>query len=394
MGSLPGQLAVYRACGGWVLSMGTSRHVNTHPHWRRPTIIVALTVVVVALLSGCSLVPASWKVAVGSQIQVTAYFANVAGLYKDNDVAVLGMPVGQVTSVEQEGNRVKVTFSIDKNIPVPVDATPAIVNTSIVTTRHIELTPTYSGGPKLTDGAVLKNEGRSPVAVGDLFDAVDRLVSSLSTDTAGEGPIADLVDITSGTTSGNGERIREAINQLGSATDVFAGNGDQLTQIIKNTQKLTGALTANYPKMKQFSSSITQVASMLGQQAPGLTATLDDLNQTLLNTSQFLGNNSTTISDSTGRLSALVRNLSDYSRQVVETIDVAPLLFQNLANTVSPEQRAWRLQVLLDKSLIDGEALNQFCQSINLQKNGCRTGQLKDFGPDLGVFSSLLEMSK
>ena len=83
MGSLSRQLAVYRACGGWVLSMGTSRHVNTHPHWRRPTIIVALTVLVVALLSGCSLVPASWKVAVGSQIQVTAYFANVAGLYKD-----------------------------------------------------------------------------------------------------------------------------------------------------------------------------------------------------------------------------------------------------------------------------------------------------------------------
>ena len=114
----------------------------------------------------------------------------------------------------------------------------------------------------------------------------------------------------------------------------------------------------------------------------------------MLNTSEFLKNNSTTISDSTGRLSALVNNLNDYSRQVVETIDVAPLLFQNLANTVSPEQRAWRIQVLLDKSLLDGEALNAFCQAINLQKNGCRTGQLKDFGPDLGVFSSLLEMSK
>lgn len=377
-----------------MLSVRTRRHRVTGTWWRRPTIVLALTIMVVALLSGCSLVPASWKVAFGSQIEVTAFFPNVAGLYKDNDVAVLGMPVGQVTSVQQQGNRVKVTFTIDKNVPVPVDATPAIVNTSIVTTRHIELTPAYSGGPKLTDGAIMKNEGRSPVAVGDLFDAVDRLVTSLSTDKDGQGPIADLVDITSGTTTGNGERIREAINQLGSATNVFAGNGDQLTQVIKNTQKITGALTANYPKMTQFSSSISQVAQMLGQQAPGLTATLDDLNQTLLNTSEFLKNNSTTISDSTGRLSALVNNLNDYSRQVVETIDVAPLLFQNLANTVSPEQRAWRIQVLLDKSLLDGEALNAFCQAINLQKNGCRTGQLKDFGPDLGVFSSLLEMSK
>lgn len=361
---------------------------------RRSLGVVALTLIVVGTLSGCSLIPASWKVAFGQAIEVTAFFPNAAGLYPSNDVAVLGMPVGQVTSVQQQGNRVKVTFTLDPDVPVSVNATPAIVNTSIVTTRHIELTPPYSGGPTLDDGAVMRNEGLSPVSVGDLFDSIDNLVTALKGDRAGQGPVADMVDITSGITSGNGERLREAIGQLGDASQVVSGNGDNLVDIVKSIQSLTSTLVSNYPKMKAFSSSINDVSGMLADQSPGLVATLGDLNATLLNTSAFLRDNSSTISSSAQRLAATATNLSDFSRQVVETIDLGPLLFQNLSNSVSAEQGAWRAQALLDKSLLDNELLSKFCEAINLQKNGCRTGQLKDFGPDLGVFSGMLELTR
>ncbi|OPX14832.1 MCE family protein [Gordonia sp. i37] len=369
-------------------------HMVSRKVTRRSMILAGLIVLAVGVLSGCSLIPAGWKTATGQAIEVTAFFPNTAGLYTTNDVAVLGMPVGQVTKIEEQGNRVMVKFTIDKNVPVPVDATAAIVNTSIVTTRHSELTPAYSKGPKLTDAAVMRNEGMSPVSVGDLFDAVDKLVSNLSGQAPGEGPVADLMDVTSGITSDNGQRLQEAINQLGSASQVVSGNGDAIVDIVKSVQQLTAALVANYPKMKDFSNSINQVSEMLGRQSPGLVATLGDLNQTLLNTSEFLHNNAGTIGASTGRLAALAENLSDYSRQVVETIDLGPLLFQNLSNSISAEQGAWRAQVLLDKSLLDTQLVSQFCKAINLHKNGCETGQLQGFGPDLGVFSALEALTK
>ncbi|MFW0787118.1 MCE family protein [Gordonia sp. CPCC 206044] len=371
----------------------TTTTTTTRRGAKRSLSLVAVSLFAILGLSGCSLIPASWSAAFGSAIEVTAYFDNVAGLYKSNDIAVLGMPVGQVTGVEEQGNRVKVTFTIDGDVPVPADATAAIVNTSIVTTRHIELTPAYGGGPKLTDGSVIK-QAKSPVAVGDLFDSIDSLVKSLSGDAPGEGPVADLIDITSGITSGNGERIRTALDELGKAAQVASGNGDALVDIIRTVQSLTTTLVENYPKMTAFSNSINDVAQLLNGQAPGLQATLGDLNTALQNTTVFLQNNASTIGSSTGRLAALAGNLSDFSRQVVEAIDVGPLLFQNLSNSVSAEQGAWRAQVLLDKSLLDSEALSTFCQAINLQKNGCRTGQLKDFGPDLGVFSAMLELTK
>ncbi|WP_132991529.1 MCE family protein [Gordonia zhaorongruii] len=353
---------------------------------------VAVATMTALVVAGCSMMPTSLQKATGQINTVTAYFEDVSGLFEGNDVAVLGMPVGRITSVEPQGTRVKVEMTVDDDVPVPKDVTAAIVNTSIVTTRHVELSPAYTEGPTLGDGDVIAH-AKAPVEIGTLFDAVDDLVKNLSGDAPGTGPIADLVDITSGIADGNGERLRAALDALAEAGKTGADNGNAIVDILKSLSTLTTTLTDNYPKMKQFSSSITNVSKMLGEQSTGLVATLDDLNRTLANTSEFLDRNSGAISSSTGRLASLAANLSDYSRQVVETIDVAPLLFQNLSNSVSAEQGAWRAGVLLDKSLLDNEMANKFCEAINLNKTGCRTGQLTDFGPDLGIYSGLLELS-
>lgn len=360
---------------------------------RRALAALALTVAGGLAVTGCSLVPATWTAAAGQANTVTAYFEDAAGIFEGNDVAVLGMPVGRVTSVVPQGTRVKVQMTVDNSVDVPADVTAAIVNTSIVTTRHIELTPTYTEGPKLVDGGTIEHT-EAPVEIGTLFDSIDRIVKSMSGDAPGEGPIADFVDVTSGIASGNGDKLRVALDALSKAGKLGADNGDALTSIIVSLSALTTALTDNYPKMKQFSASMTQVSDMLGDQSVGLVATLADLNRTLQNTSEFLASSSGTISSSTGRLAALAANLSDFSREVVETIDVAPLLFQNLSNSVSAEQGAWRAQVLLDKSLLDNEMLNKLCNVLNMNQKGCDTGQLKDFGPDLGIYSGLLELSK
>ncbi|MDF6101906.1 MULTISPECIES: MCE family protein [Gordonia] len=360
---------------------------------RRSTLLAGIALLAVVGLSGCSMIPGSWKAAFGQAIEVTAYFDNVAGLYETNDVSVLGMPVGQVTSVEPQGDRVKVTMTIDSDIPVPADATAAIVNTSIVTTRHVELSPVYQEGPKLENGSVIQ-ETKAPVSIGELFDAIDGLVVALKGPKGGPAPLADMIDITAGIADGNGEEIRAALEQLGEASEVVSGNSDALVDVIETIEGLTTTLVKNYPKMTAFSKSVNEVSELLGQQSPGLVATLRNLNQTLQNTTEFLRGNTNTISVSFDRLAALTANLSDYSRQVVETIDVAPLLFQNLSNSISAEQGAGRNQVLLGKSLVDNELLAKFCEAINLQKDGCRTGKLKDFGPDLGIYSAMWELVK
>lgn len=350
----------------------------------------ALVVAAAVGTSSCSLVPSGVNSALGRAIEVTAYFDSVAGLYNGNDIAVLGMPVGRITQIQPEGQRVKVRFTVDKSVPIPKDVTAAIVNTSIVTTRHIELSPVYTDGDKLSNGDTVAHT-KAPVEIADLFDSVDKLMRSFAGDGGGKGPLADFLGLANGITDENGQRFAEAVTQMSKAGKLAADNGDTLVELIKMINDLTSKLVANYPKMRVFSASVTDVAATLDRQSPGLVAAMADLNVMLRNTTDFLAGNAGTIGVSTSKLAALTENLGDYSRQLVETIDLGPLLFQNLSNSVSEEQGAWRAGVFTDKSLVDNEMLHRFCESINLQKNGCRTGQLKDFGPDMGIFSAILQ---
>ncbi|HEY9314124.1 MCE family protein [Williamsia sp.] len=366
---------------------------RTKSELRRTIIVVAVLLTTALVGSGCSLIPEGWKHAAGQSIKLTAYFDSVAGLYVDNDVSVLGMPVGRVLSITPQGEHVKVEFTVDTDVPIPADATAAIINTSLVTTRHIELSPTYAEGAKLKDGDTVA-KAKAPVEIGTLFDSVDNLVQEFQSDPDGNGPLGDMLTISAGIFGDNGQRMKTAIEELSKFAQVGVDNGDALVEVIKNMSALTTELVDNYPKMTAFSASLTEVSQMLGEQSPGLQATLEALNQTLNNTATFLETNTSTLSGAMGRLAGLISNLSDYSRQLVDTIDVAPLAFDNLANSVSTEQGAWRAQLLVDKSLLDNELLSTFCEAINLHADGCRTGKLKDFGPDLGVFSALVELNK
>lgn len=87
--------------------------------------------------------------------QVTAQFQDAVGLYVGNGVSVLGMDVGKVTGITPRGGYVEVKLSIDADIDVPADVEAVTVSNSVLTDRHVELTPAYTGGPKLRSGDVL-----------------------------------------------------------------------------------------------------------------------------------------------------------------------------------------------------------------------------------------------
>ena len=116
----------------------------------RKQAVLRLLVVLATLvgLSGCTPV-------LGGTMTVTALMADSAGLFVGNDVGVLGVPVGKVTSIKPEGTHVRVTMSIDSDQPVPADAGAVVVARSVATDRYVELTPVYHSGPRMKDGAVI-----------------------------------------------------------------------------------------------------------------------------------------------------------------------------------------------------------------------------------------------
>lgn len=183
------------------------------------TTIRKLLLICLGLALAATTVGAAWSVTRDrGTITITAQFDSAAGLYPGNVVAVLGMPVGQVSKITAQGGYAEVEFTVDSQVKVPADAQAVTLSTSILTDRQIELSPPYRGGPELRDGDTIGlSRTRTPVEFDRVLGMLDKLSGSLRGDGAGGGPIAAVLNAGDGVAAGNGDRIKTALDELSRA---------------------------------------------------------------------------------------------------------------------------------------------------------------------------------
>ncbi|WP_330179673.1 MCE family protein [Nocardia sp. NBC_01503] len=327
------------------------------------------------------------------RIHLTADFESVAGLYVGNEVDVLGLPVGSVDAITPKGAYVEVRMSLDAGTEVPAQALAALVSPQLITNRHVELTPAYTGdGPVLTDGTHIPLEHtRTPVDLDRILRNFDQLGQSLKGSST-DGPMASralfpMLD-------GNGDKIRRTLDALASALQVSLADKDQISTTIVKLNEITQIVADNDQTVRDFSGRLTELVALLRDQAPGLQAVLTQLDDFVTNTGSVVAENRGPLTAALTRLTTITQQMRDSAPGLTEIVDVAPLFFQNFANATSTEQGALRLHLLTDKSLLDNETLALFCERLLVRSDGCRTGKLQDFGPDFGLTAALLGFTR
>lgn len=353
--------------------------------------VAALMLCLIAVFAvGCGSVKRDYW---DDKIKFTADFDNVAGLYVGNDVSELGLPVGQVDAIDAKGSYVEVTMSIASDTKIPADAIAAIVSPQLITNRHVELTPAYSGaGPRLKSGAHIPlARTRTPVELDRILKTFDEIGQALKGDNT-EGPLASRVLFPM--LNGNGDKLRQTLDDLSNAFQVTEGNKDQISDTIVKLNDITQIIADNDGTVRDFSGQLTNLMNLLASESPGLNAVLDQLNDFVANTSSVVAQNKPQLLDSLARLTRVTAQMRRNARNIEELTDIAPLMFQNVANAYDPGAQGLRLHGLLDKSILDGEQLSLFCQRVLMRADGCRTGKIIDFGPDLGLTAALLGLPK
>ncbi|MEV0686243.1 MCE family protein [Nocardia sp. NPDC050378] len=346
-------------------------------------------VITTGIGAGCSSIPVSLQ---PDAVHLTADFESTAGLFVGNDVAVLGVPVGRVDAIAPKGAFVEVAMTIEPGVELPADVKAALVSPQLITNRHVELTPAGTGGgPPLADGAHIPlARTRTPVELDRILRNFEQLGEALKGDNA-NGPMASRVLFPM--LDGNGDRIRETLDALATTFDVSLANSDQISRTIVELNDLTTMIAGNDQTVRDFSGRLTELVTLLEEQAPGLAAVLTQVNDFIANTSTVLADNHTPLTDAVNRLVAITGQMRDNARGLTEIIDVTPLMADNFARAVNPDQRALRLHLLTDKSVLDSEALALLCARLALRSDGCRTGKLMDFGPDFGLTAALLGLT-
>ncbi|MDT5064871.1 MAG: phospholipid/cholesterol/gamma-HCH transport system substrate-binding protein [Mycobacterium sp.] len=277
-----------------------------------------------------------------NRTNVVAYFENSNGIYVGDDVTILGVPVGQISAIEPEPTRVKVSFWYDSKWKVPASVNAAILSPMLVTSRAIQLTPSYSGGPVLADDAVIPRERTVvPVEYDDFRKQLERLTETLQpTEPGGVSTLGAVINTAADNLRGQGANIRDTVIKLSQA---FSAVGDHSTDIfstVKNLSILVSALQDSTNLMRQLNQNLASVSGLLADDPNEVGNAVRDLSDAVGQVQSFVADNRETLGTTSDKLAGVTTALTESLDDIKQFLHVAPTTFQNYINIYQPAQGA------------------------------------------------------
>ncbi|HYF73079.1 MAG TPA: MCE family protein, partial [Nocardioides sp.] len=286
---------------------------------------------------------------------VTAHFPRTISIYEGSDVRVLGVPVGQVDSVKPAGTDVEVTMSYDADVDLPADAKAVIVAPSIVGDRFVQLTPVFTGGEKLPDGAELDVDRTAvPLELDQIYSSLDDLTVALGPTGANRnGAFSDLLETTAENFGGQGASFNQTIRDFSKLSQTFDANKDELFGSARELEGFIGTLARNDKTVRQFNDSLSEVSTMLAGERQELSTSLSNLATALGQVSSFVKENREVLGRNISGLNRVSKVLVKRRSELDAILDSAPLALNNLALTYNPQSGT------LDTNANIGEVIHQ-----------------------------------
>ena len=296
--------------------------------------------IVPLVIFGLVIAAGVWMLSSDDQTKtLTAHFPRTISVYEGSDVRVLGVAVGKVDSVTPSGTDVVVTMSYDADVDVPADAEAVIIAPSIVGDRFVQLTPVYTGGEKLADGATLSEEKTSvPLELDQIYSSLNDLNVALGPDGANaNGALTDLLETTAANFGGQGKAFHQTIEDFGELSKTLDDNKDELFGSAAELEGFISTLAENDSTVRQFNRSLSDVSDMLAGEREELAASLQNLSIGLGEVARFVQENKAVLSRNIKGINRVAKILVRQRKALEETLSVAPVALNNLALTYNPQ---------------------------------------------------------
>jgi phospholipid/cholesterol/gamma-HCH transport system substrate-binding protein len=233
---------------------------------------------------------------------VTAYFPEVLALYPGDKVQIMGVAVGNIDTIETAGDQMKVKFHFDNKYKVPASATASVLNPSLVASREIQLSPPYTGGPEMQNGAEIHST-QIPIEYDELRKEVTRLLADLGpTHDQPRGPFGDIVESFADGLKGKGEEINKTLKGLSDAvTTLNQGRGD-FFGVVKSLALFVNALHKSDQQFVALNTDLARFTNSFTNTDQELANALKSLNQVMGTTRSFLDKNASVLTNDVNNL--------------------------------------------------------------------------------------------
>ena len=270
--------------------------------------------------------------------EYSAYFAEAGGLASDAAVQVSGFQVGKVESIELDGQRVLIKFTVDKTIRLGDRTEAAIKTKGLLGTKILEVT---SRGEGRQDGTIPLDRTTSPYQLPDALGELANTISGLNTDqlsdslrvlseTFADTPpqlkvAIDGVSRFSQTLNERDTQLRGLLTNANKATTVLADRSNQVVSLIGNTNALLAELENQSAAVDQISGNVSalsrQLKGFIGENRDTMRPALDKLNGVL-----------TMLDNRKERLQKSLKLLNQYSMSLGESVSSGPFFKTYVAN--------------------------------------------------------------
>ncbi|MEH3139387.1 MAG: MCE family protein [Mycobacterium kyogaense] len=276
-----------------------------------------------------------------NRIHVVAYFENSNGLFVNDEVRILGVPVGRIDSIEPQPQRVKIGFWVDDKYSVPADARAAIISPQLVTARAIQLTPVYTGGAQMADGAVIDEKNTAvPLEWDDLRVQLEKLTDALQpTEPGGVSTLGAFVDTAADNLRGQGVSIRDTVAKLSQALSILGDHSDDIFSTIKNISLVVSALRDSDDLLRQLNRNLASVTGSLASSPDAVGNAVGDLNEVVHAATEFIADNRDSIGTTTDKLASITTAVHDSIDDVEQALHLFPNTLQNFINIYQPTQQ-------------------------------------------------------
>ncbi|HEX5256824.1 MAG TPA: virulence factor Mce family protein, partial [Mycobacterium sp.] len=302
---------------------------------RRPRTILA-TILVVLLAAGLFVAMAAADHV--ARTVVVAYFDNSTGVFPGDDVLIRGVPVGRIDKIEPQPKRAKITFWFDRKYKVPANATAAILSPQLVTGRFIQLTPPYTGGPAMQNGAVIAQDRTVvPVEWDDLRAQLERLTQLLRpTQPGGVSTLGALINTAADNLRGQGASMRDTIIKLSQTLSVLGDHSKDIFSTLKNLSTLVSALHDSADLLEQLNRNLAAVSGLLADDPAKVGQSVEDLNAAVADVQSFAADNREALGSTSDKLASITKVLVDSLDDIKQTLHIAPTGLSDFVNLFKP----------------------------------------------------------
>ena len=273
------------------------------------------------------------------QKHLTAHFARTVGLYKHSDVRILGVRVGEVTSIKPVGTTVRVEMTYDGKYKLPADARAVVVSPSIVSDRYVQITPVWKGGPALPASFDMPPDRTAvPVELDQIYSALDQLNQDIGPNGANKsGALADLLHVSAQNLKGNGQLLNTTLGDLSQAVATLSTSREDLFATVDNLQDFTTTLATSDRTVRQFNTDLADVAAQLSGERQDLATAIRELSVALGEVASFVRDNKAGLTSNVKDLASVTGVLVKQKRALEEFLDNSAVALSNLQLAYNPK---------------------------------------------------------